>query len=40
MKYYVYFVKNGTMICHCFEQEKEEAEWFAKQVNGEVRYCN
>lgn len=38
MKYYVYFFKNGYKVCHCFEQCKEEAEYFAKQVNGEVVY--
>ncbi len=36
MKYYVYFYKNGNQICHCFEQDKEQAEHFAKNVNGEI----
>lgn len=35
-KYYVYFFKNGHETCHCFENEKNEAEHFAKLVNGRI----
>lgn len=36
MKYYVYFVKNGQKTCHCFEEDREQAEHFAKLVRGEL----
>ena len=36
MKYYVSFYKDGKKLLHCFEQDKEQAEHFAKCVNGEV----
>lgn len=39
MKYYVCFYENGCRICHCFEQDKKQAEHFAEQVKGEVVYC-
>lgn len=35
-KYYVYFYKNGQKTCHCFEDDKQEAEHFASLVNGEL----
>lgn len=34
--YYVYFYKNGKRTCHCFEEDKEQAEHFAKLVGGEI----
>ena len=36
MKWYVYFLKNGIRVCHCFEDNEEEARHFANLVNGEV----
>ena len=35
-KYYVYFFKNGRKECHCFENDKNQAEHFANLVNGKV----
>lgn len=35
-KWYVYFFKNGQKACHCFEENKEEAEHFAELVGGEL----
>ena len=35
-KYYVYFYKNGKEVCHCFEENKVEAEHFAELVNGRI----
>lgn len=37
MKYYVYF-KNAhdVRVCHCFEQDEQQAEHFAKLVGGAV----
>ena len=35
-KYYVYFWKNGKEVCHGFEENKEEAEHFAKLINGRI----
>ena len=37
MKYYVDFYKDGKQVTHCFEEEKKQAEHFAKLVNGKVR---
>lgn len=37
MKYYVDFYKNEKIVTHCFEGDKEQAEHFAKLVNGKVR---
>lgn len=34
--YYVYFYKNGIEVCHYFEENQEEAEHFAKLVNGRI----
>jgi len=34
--WYVYFIKNGQKTSHCFYEDKEQAEHFAKLVNGEV----
>lgn len=37
MKYYVNFTDwTGMPRCHCFENAKEEAEHFAKLVDGSV----
>ncbi len=36
MIYYVYFFKNGQETCHCFEEDKVQAEHFAKLVNGRI----
>ena len=36
MKYYVCFYKDGKRLCHCFEQDKKQAEHFAICVSGEV----
>ncbi len=38
MKWYVYFYKDGTKCCHCFEENETEARWFAGLVDGEARY--
>lgn len=39
MKYYVNFIDlAGLPRCHCFEDAKEEAEYFAKLVGGSV-FC-
>ena len=35
-KYYVYFFKKGQEVCHCFEDDKAQAEHFAKLVNGRI----
>ena len=36
MKWYVYFNKNGRVICHCFEDDEKQAKHFAALVNGKV----
>ena len=39
MQYYVYFIDEyGIGRCHCFEDEKEQAEHFASLVNGRIHY--
>lgn len=35
-RYYVYFWKNGKEVCHTFEDDKAQAEHFAKLVNGRI----
>lgn len=35
-KYYVYFYKNGQKVCHCFENDKAQAQHFAKLVEGRI----
>lgn len=34
--YYVYFLKNGQEVCHCFDNDKAQAEHFAKLVDGQI----
>lgn len=36
MKWYVYFIKDGRRICHCFEDDEKQARHFAALVNGEL----
>lgn len=36
MKFYVYFFKNRIKQVHCFEQDEEQAKFFASQVGGEI----
>lgn len=39
MKYYVYYRDEyGIERCLCFEDSKEEAEYFSSLVNGRVHY--
>lgn len=40
MKWYVNFISiwTGEQICRCFEENEEEARFFATQVNGKVYY--
>lgn len=39
MKYYVYFLdEHGFERCDCFENDKEQAEHFARLTNGRVYY--
>lgn len=39
MKYYVNFISEyGTPKCICFEEDREQAEHFAKLINGRVYY--
>lgn len=40
MKWYVYFTDyRGVYRCHCFEDDEQQAQHFAKLVNGEAVYC-
>lgn len=34
--YYVYFYKNGQEVCHWFDNDKAQAEHFAKLVGGRI----
>ena len=38
MKWYVYFLKNGKTVCHCFEQDEKQARHFASLVNGRIEH--
>ena len=35
-KFYVYFFKNGREVCHCFEDDEEQAKHFSKIMNGRI----
>ena len=37
-RYYVYFFKKEQEVCHCFEDDKAQAEHFASLVNGRIHY--
>lgn len=36
--WYVYFFSNGVQKCICFEDDEQQARFFASQVNGRLMH--